>query len=371
MMQDSRLDNEEVNDLLNNGNKHAMLEIESGGGMYGDDRIAKQNRIRWCAILSLLFLGSLGGWHVLREKPPKPTVDKQGIIQFTCTNNLKVAENYDAVSFEKEYGEDTKQIKTNLSAFSISFRNETFDNWGRSYEQVKNGTYHWKSTHYPPNIKSGQSMYESACGVGLNLYMTLEILKEHNIDNIVVYGNEYLAESTERANVVFDKLPPFNARKGKICTGDSTELAFVPSNAFDLVFTGYISPLSDPLHYNKPKLDDNYDIYTKLCDANDENSMKLAALAQEKQEDFYGQWVGEMVRIAKPGKAVIVEEVSHPYCDERWDWGGVAPVWWKGAVIRYGWDVDPTSFKFEKDTIFRNRYHVFMRKNKVKRNKSG
>lgn len=70
-----------------------------------------------------------------------------------------------------------------------------------------------------------------------------------------------------------------------------------------------------------------------------------------------------MVRIAKPGKAVIVEQVSHPYCDEYRDWGGVAKEWWKPAIEQYGWDVDPASIIMEKDEIFTNRYHVFMRKN--------
>jgi len=65
----------------------------------------------------------------------------------------------------------------------------------------------------------------------------------------------------------------------------------------------------------------------------------------------------------QPGKPVIVEQVSMPYCDEMYDWGGVAREWWEPAISRYGWDVDPSTIEMEKDTIFRNRYHVFMRKN--------
>ena len=52
-----------------------------------------------------------------------------------------------------------------------------------------------------------------------------------------------------------------------------------------------------------------------------------------------------------------------PFCIENFDYGGVAREWWKPAIARYGWDVDPLSIEMEKDTIFRNRYHVFMRKN--------
>ena len=67
---------------------------------------------------------------------------------------------------------------------------------------------------------------------------------------------------------------------------------------------------------------------------------------------------------SQPGKPVIIEQVSLPVCDEVFDWGGVAKGWWNVSTIsRYNWDVDATSIEMEKDTIFRNRYHVFMRKN--------
>ena len=35
----------------------------------------------------------------------------------------------------------------------------------------------------------------------------------------------------------------------------------------------------------------------------------------QRQRDWYGKWVEEMARIAKPGVPVIVEQVSAPYCD--------------------------------------------------------
>jgi hypothetical protein len=37
-------------------------------------------------------------------------------------------------------------------------------------------------------------------------------------------------------------------------------------------------------------------------------------MAQEAQNDWYGQWIAEMARIAKPGVPVIIEQVSSPYC---------------------------------------------------------
>ena len=72
-----------------------------------------------------------------------------------------------------------------------------------------------------------------------------------------------------------------------------------------------------------------------------------------------------MTRIAKPGVPVSVEQVSRRYCDAKFDWGGVGKdFWYKSAKENtYKWDVDPESIAIEDDTIFRDRYHVFMLKN--------
>ena len=51
------------------------------------------------------------------------------------------------------------------------------------------------------------------------------------------------------------------------------------------------------------------------------------------------------------------------------DWGGVAPEFWKDAIKKYSWDVNRSSIEMEPDTLFHKRYHVFMRK-KVRRSKS-
>ena len=62
-------------------------------------------------------------------------------------------------------------------------------------------------------------------------------------------------------------------------------------------------------------------------------------------------------------------------CEAIFDWGGVSRDFWKDAVKNYGWDVDPASIETENDALFRERYHVFMRKNGSKepnkRNKAG
>lgn len=285
-------------------------------------------------------------------------------ILFRCPREIELAENYDPLSFDEVYEQETKKITKNLTEFLETFRTDTFDDWGHTYDEVKTGMHAWKSKMFPPEINEGDSIYESACGIGLNLFMTLEILKEiKNIDTLYVYGNEYLQVSADKANAVFDNVAPNNAKKGVICAGDSTNLYFVPSNAFDLVYTGYISPLLDPLHFNLES-DENYKKLATLCESNDRQSQAQSDMGQELQDNFYGKWVAEMVRIAKPGKAVIIEQVSVPYCDEYLDWGGVNQTFWRTGITKYGWDIDPTSLVIEDDTIFTQRYHVFMRKNK-------
>ena len=109
---------------------------------------------------------------------------------------------------------------------------------------------------------------------------------------------------------------------------------------------------------------DNFDAYEQVCQGDSWKDKKLAEVAQQRQNDWFGAWVGEMVRIAKPGAPVIVEQVSYPFCKAFFDWGGVNQEFWTGyAIDKYGWDVDPSSIEFEDDRLFRKRYHVFMRKN--------
>jgi len=168
--------------------------------------------------------------------------------------------------------------------------------------------------------------------------MTVEILYEElGIDNLNVYGIEYVQTSVDNANAILDsalsttssnpstKSSNINTTTGgaklasPICKGDATDLFFVPSNSFDLVFTGYIDPIVDPLQLykelgRKMKASD-------LCSATNTTSthsnsnketknewarIKLKKLDQRAQEDWYASWISEMIRIAKRGKPIII-----------------------------------------------------------------
>jgi hypothetical protein len=161
------------------------------------------------------------------------------IIQFACPAPEKRAENYDP-SFEDGYAKVSENITHNMTEYRHEFRVSQFDEWGLTYDEVKQNYYSWKSTQFAPYLNNYSTIYESACGIGLNLYLTLEILYEvKGIEGITVYGNEYVDASTLKANEVYDQIPPHGAQKGTICTADSSDLSYVPANMFDLVFTGY------------------------------------------------------------------------------------------------------------------------------------
>jgi hypothetical protein len=332
---------------------------------------AKNRTARSWQIMTGCLLVALTMFAIVIEKRPissdKQSTNSNHHVELTCPPQVshQQSENDINGTFEEMYMDSTQQIAANLTAYLDTFRNRKYDAWGKSYNSVKEGMHHWKSRRFPTNLKNGDTIYESACGIGLNLFMTAEILQENGLSDITVYGNEYVQESSDLSNRILDEMmPTVNSHKGSVCTGDSTDLHFVPNNAFDLVFTGYIAPMLDPLHLDIDT-DESLSHYRKLCKAEqgDWKGKLLSAIAQQKQEDWYGSWVGEMVRIAKPGAPVIVEQVSAPYCKLVSGWGGVDRSFWKQAVAKYNWDVDVDSIESEADVLFTKRYHIFMRKN--------
>ena len=317
--------------------------------------------------------------------------DKDGKIVFTCPDSHE-ENNIGGEDFESDYTSVSREITSNKTEFLANFRTTKFDAWGKSYNSIKRGSIAFKSKYYPKYLTKGSHLYESACGIGLNLFMTLEILGQNGVSGITVYGNEYVPESVEKArNVVLaDGVIPSSNRQGTICAGDSTNLGHVPSGAFDLVYTGYITPNMDILgfHSDEPEWDD-WTEYDQICESvwrsnknsesekgeNKKNKGKkhdwmgnyLWDIMVQKQTDWYGKWVGEMARIAKPGVPVIIEQISLPYCVFQDDWGGVAKEFWYNAAREntYGWDIDTESIEIMDDTIhLSSRYHVFMLKNK-------
>jgi len=271
---------------------------------------------------------------------------------------------YQEVSDEaRMYNEDDKQI-SNIDDYIKTFRSKPFDEWDVSYENFKEKLQRYKAEKFA-SLKSGDIVYESACGIGLNLVATLEVLEEqHNITDLVVYGNDFAQNSVELANKLMDGgILPANGHKGAICQSDSKNLSFVPKDSFDLVFTGYLTNVWDPLETGLDE-EDMWDYYSNVCLGEEPNSKQLLELWTSRQEEWYTQWVGEMVRIAKPGSPVIIEQISQPYCDNPRDWDGMNRTFWENGIQDGIWDVDPSSLEMVTAEIDNSRYNVYMRKNK-------
>eukprot|EP00934_Nitzschia_sp_Nitz4_P001591 Nitzschia sp. Nitz4//scaffold67_size101165//92837//94018//NITZ4_004545-RA/size101165-processed-gene-0.67-mRNA-1//-1//CDS//3329556522//1591//frame0 len=317
-------------------------------------------------------------WEYVVVLPAGSSASKKNTLDsFQCPANLSLStENFYEEDAEEDYLSGQPEFD---EEFLSTYRTHVFDGWSRNFEEFKESMAEWKVKHFVPYLQSGNTIYESACGLGLNLYLTLELLQEHgNITNITVYGNEYIGENAEQANKMLDTLMeaqtaavPRN-KIGAICQGDSTDLRFVPSDSFDLVFTGYLSPLWDPLNLLEGT-DEGSGKMQKLCrDAQNKDSsqqweaQKLVDIMQERQEAWYDKWFQEMIRIAKPGAPVIVEDIARPKCEALRDWGGLHRSYWRSGIERYGWDVNRSTVAFGKrsEDFDNNRYHMFVLKNK-------
>lgn len=230
---------------------------------------------------------------------------------------------------------------------------------------MKDSLRPWKVKAFVPYLKSGDSIYESACGSGLNLLLTLEVLLENNITSITVSGNDYLEKIIYRANQIWGS-PSIVRHKGSLCVGDSTNLSFVPSSTFDLVYTGYLDPLLDPLNllpFNATAEEQGCSSVER-CNSELAQEKNISMQERKAQEDWTASWVLEMIRIAKPGAPVIVETIQQSICRYQRGWGGVDQVWWKTAILGYGLDVDPESIVLKPSGVFKERYNVLMKKNK-------
>ena len=285
------------------------------------------------------------------------------IPQFSCPKDEDIAKSLNDLS--EEDLDSFYQKKNGTSALNLreieKLKGEEFDGWRRNYESLKKEKRKWKSQMFK-SLRPGDSLFEVACGIGFNLLLTIEILKEIGIEDINVYGIDYVQSSVDLANQILETaLPPLKSNLGSpICRGDASNLFFVEDESFDMVFTGYIDPIVDPLGMEselgrEPELEDF--CYGKKGDW--EKKM-LAKLDQKKQEDWYSSWIVEMIRIAKKGAPIIVEEISLPICDDPTDWGGVSKKWWAEAISTYGWDINVDSIVFDDESP---RYALFMRKN--------
>jgi len=325
-----------------------------------------------------IFLTIRANQSIVLPSVPSATIAKVSMVPidrllFTCPTGPKsvAANDNEATGLISEFYAQTNGERNGkyMSATPDELRNVIYDGWSLTFDETKKRIHDWKVEQFTSALHSGDVIYESACGEGFNLAMTLQIIYETaNIERVTVYGNDYLEKSVEAAHRVLELLAPSGTRVGAMCAWDSTDLRFVPANTFDLAYTGYIDQLVDPYNIFNSTTDggttpDKTDMCTAYKTKSDWAKVKLVDMDQKAQEDWYAKWVSELVRIVKPGKLVLIENVGLPYCDDIYDWGGVSREWWALAVSKYKWDIDVDSIQTKGLAPTGNRYNVSMRKN--------
>jgi hypothetical protein len=279
--------------------------------------------------------------------------------------------------------EGEEKTYNNIQTLQSSTVLHDWDNY--TYEQVQTEKRPWKLSRLAPKLHNGSRIYVSGTGNGVDVYITLDILyQEASISDLMVLGNDLSREAVTSATQILQHAPG-SPSSIQICQADSTNLSHVPSNAFDLVYTGHWRPLLDPLDLGPEQRDVRY---RELCEAlgNYDNSSsssssskdatwswmasELYHILQQRQTDWLGRWVAEMARIAKPDAPVIVEHMSwHQKGECHSSSVGIIDkeFWnWHATENTYEWNVDPALVVIEDEPMASSssRYNVHMRKRK-------
>ncbi|KAL7569841.1 hypothetical protein ACA910_008510 [Epithemia clementina (nom. ined.)] len=258
--------------------------------------------------------------------------------------------------------------ENNLDVWLKTFRHRDFDDWGHTYNQVKDYMSNWKSTRFAPFLRKNSTLYDVTSGVGLDSFMTLEILKEKNgISGLTIFGNDMNENNIALTDFVLQKLlPSVQGEQGKFCHADSTRLHdFIEADTFDLVFASRMHPLVNPLEFQGDRAEIERQYHSLCSVASSREQKQLLDRYQLRQDEWYLKWTKEMIRIAKPGAPVILEQVSLPLCQNRFDFGGVLPLFWNSTPAITSL-VEVSSIRLTPDKLVQPRYHVFMlKKNKL------
>lgn len=59
-------------------------------------------------------------------------------------------------------------------------------------------------------------------------------------------------------------------------------------------------------HGDDVKFDGRVEEMKELCQSDDEEDQDIVAFDQQAQENWHSDWVMELIRITKPGKAIII-----------------------------------------------------------------
>ena len=87
-------------------------------------------------------------------------------------------------------------------------------------------------------------------------------------------------------------------------------------------------------------------------------------VVQQKQDALLERWLGDVVRVLRPGGIVIVENVAIPLCQSSKPDIGVRREWWTTFSNGHAnqLSIDSTSTILGDDQLREWRYHVVMTK---------
>ena len=125
------------------------------------------------------------------------------------------------------------------------------------------------------------------------------------------------------------------------------------------------SSLSNPLDLVEPP-EELFSKYLGLCTSEDQDrrGTPLRDVAQAKQEALLARWLGDLVRVLRPGGIVVVENVAVPLCESSMPEIGVRRDWWTAFTQSHAdqLSIDPATTVLGDDSLRNWKYHVVMRK---------
>jgi hypothetical protein len=111
------------------------------------------------------------------------------------------------------------QTSSSLTLKDIDkLKQQNYDGWSRTFNEIKEEKRSWKERMFK-SLRSGDIIFEVACGRSFNLLLPAELLKEDlGVDNLNIYGIEYVQSSVDIDNQVLKTaLEPIGSRLGTIC----------------------------------------------------------------------------------------------------------------------------------------------------------
>ena len=203
-----------------------------------NDPNANNRAWRWW-LVTILFV-TVASHYFYKHAEDEEASPVSSSLNYDCPRYQVPFDNFDRASIDR-YSFTVDKYTQDLRDFKSKMHSYTFDKSERTYDEFKASIRDWVVETIVPHLKTGDSIYGSEFGVGLNLYATLEILKEEaDIKGIHVYGSDYSESNVRVAERIFEEIPPSSARKGIFCEANPTKLSFIPSNSFQLVSTGYL-----------------------------------------------------------------------------------------------------------------------------------